>query len=46
MFLDTKRIHNSFCRNFPVRAKQIPSKDLLSAGKPDGRRFGYCAPKS
>ena len=29
MVLDTKRIHNSFCRNFSGRAKQMPSKVLL-----------------
>ena len=26
MVLSTKRIHNSFRRNFPERAKQMPSK--------------------
>ena len=29
MILNTKRIHNSFWRNFPARAKQIPSKVLF-----------------
>ena len=29
MSLNTKRIHNSFRRNFPARAKQMPSKVLF-----------------
>ena len=29
MILNTKRIHNSFWRNFPARAKQMPSKVLF-----------------
>ena len=45
MVLNAKRIHNSFCRNFPGRAKQMPSKVLLSARKSGGRRFGHCTPK-
>ena len=32
MILNTKRIHNSFWRNFPARAKQMPSK-VLFVGK-------------
>ena len=34
MILNTKRIHNSFRRNFPARAKQMQEK-----------AFGHCAPK-
>ena len=45
MVLNTKRINNSFCRNFPGRAKQMPSKIVLSARKSGGLRFGHCAPK-
>ena len=37
MVLHAKRIHNSFWRNFPKRAKQMPSKFYLSARKHDGR---------
>ena len=33
MILNTKRIHNSFWRNFPARAKQTPSKVLFVAKK-------------
>ena len=33
MILNTKRIHNSFWRNFPARAKQMPSKVLLVGKK-------------
>ena len=33
MILNTKRIHNFFWRNFPVRAKQTPSKVLFVAKK-------------
>ena len=31
MVLNTKGIHNSFCRNFPEIAKQMPSKVLFVA---------------
>ena len=34
MILNTKRIHNSFGRNFPARAKQMP---YLSAITSDDR---------
>ena len=33
MILNTKRIHNSFWRNFPARAKQMPSKILFVSKK-------------
>ena len=33
MILNTKRIVNSFWRNFPVRAKQMPSKILFVSKK-------------
>ena len=33
MILNTKRIHNSFWRNFSARAKQTPSKVLFVAKK-------------
>ena len=33
MILNTKRIHNSFWRHFPARAKQTPSKVLFVAKK-------------
>ena len=33
MILNTKRIHNSFWRNFPARSKQTPSKVLFVAKK-------------
>ena len=33
MILNTKRIHNSFWRNFPARAKQMPSKVLIVGKK-------------
>ena len=33
IILNTKRIHNSFWRNFPARAKQTPSKVLFVAKK-------------
>ena len=46
MILNTKRIHNSFWRNFPARAKQTPSKVLFVAMKKRRPRpFGHCAPK-
>ena len=35
MILNTKRIHNSFWRNFPARAKEMPSK-VLFIGKKNG----------
>ena len=46
MILNTKRIHNSFWRNFPARAKQMPSKVLfVGKKKRRPRQFGHCAPK-
>ena len=33
IILNTNRIHNSFWRNFPARAKQTPSKVLFVAKK-------------
>ena len=33
MILNRKRIPNSFCRNFPARAKQMPSKVLIVGKK-------------
>ena len=46
MILNTKRIHNSFWRNFPARAKQTPSKVLFVAKKKRRPRpFGHRAPK-
>ena len=46
IILNTKRIHNSFWRNFPVRAKQTPSNVLFVAKKKRRPRpFGHCAPK-
>ena len=44
MILNTKRIHNSFWRNFPVRAKQTPS-EVLFVGKKKRRprSFGHRA---
>ena len=33
MILNTKRIHNSFWRNFPARAKEMPSKVLFISKK-------------
>ena len=46
MILYTKIIHNSFWRNFPARAKQMPSKVLFVGKK---KRwpwpFGHYAPK-
>ena len=46
MILNTKRIHDSFWRNFPARAKQTPSKVLFLAKKKRlPRQFGHCAPK-
>ena len=37
MILKTKTIHNSFWRNFPERAKQMPS-NVLFVGKKKRRR--------
>ena len=37
MILNTKRIHNSFWRNFPARARQMPSK-VLFVGKKKRRQ--------
>ena len=46
MILNTKRIHNSFWRNFPARAIQTPSKVLFVAKKKRWPRpFGHRAPK-
>ena len=46
MILNTKRIHNSFWRNFPARAKQMPSKVLfVGKKKREPRPFGHCAAK-
>ena len=46
MILNTKRIHNSFWRNFPARATQIPSKVLfVGKKKRRPRPFGHYAPK-
>ena len=46
MILNTKRIQNSFWRNFPARAKQMPSKVLfVGKKKRRPRPFGHCAPK-
>ena len=46
MILNTKRIHNSLWRNFPARAKQMPSKVLFVGKKKRRRRpLGHCAPK-
>ena len=46
MILNTKRIHNSFWRNFPARAKQM-LLNVLFVGKKKRRPrpFGHCAPK-
>ena len=46
MILITKTNHNAFWRNFPARAKQMPSK-VLFVGKKSRRPrpFGHCAPK-
>ena len=44
MVLNTERNHNSFWRNFPQRAKQMPSK-VLFFGKKTRRPFGHYAPK-
>ena len=46
MILNTKRIFNSFRRNFPAIAKQMPSK-VLFVGKKTRRSqpFGHCAPE-
>ena len=44
MIFNTKRINNSFWRNFPARAKQTPSKVLFVAKKkPRPRPFGHIA---
>ena len=46
MILNTKIIHNSFWRNFPARAKQMPLKVLFVwKKKRRPRPFGHCAPK-
>ena len=46
MILNTKRIHNSFWRNFPARATQTPLKVLFVAKKKRRPRlFGHRAPK-
>ena len=46
MILNTKRIQNSFTRNFRARDKQMPSKVLfVSKRKRRPRPFGHCAPK-
>ena len=46
MILKTKRIHISFRRNFPTRAKQTPSKVLfVGKKKRRPRPFGHCVPK-
>ena len=46
MILNTKRIHNSFWRNFPARAKQMPSIVLfVGKKKRQSRPFGHYAPK-
>ena len=46
MILNTKRIHNSFWRNFPARAKQMPSKVLfVGKKKRRPRPLGHCASK-
>ena len=44
MILNTKRIHNSFWRSFPTRAKQMVSK-VLFVGKKKRRPRRHCAPK-
>ena len=46
MILNTKRVQNSFWRNFPARAKQTPSQVLFVAKKKQRPRpFGHRAPK-
>ena len=46
MVLNKKRIKNSFWRNFPARAKQMPSKVLfVSNKKRRPRPFGHRASK-
>ena len=46
MILNTKKIHNSFWRNFPARTKQTPWKVLFVAKKKRRLRpFGHRAPK-
>ena len=44
LHVNTKRIHNSFRRNFFARAKQMASK-VLFVGKKNRRQrpFGHCA---
>ena len=44
MILNTKRIHNSFWRSFPTRAKQMLSK-VLFVGKKKRRPRRHGAPK-
>ena len=44
MVSNTKRIHNGFWRNFPVRAKQMPSKVYLSVRKLDSFLVIACQP--
>ena len=43
IILNTNRIHNSFWRNFPARAKQTPSKVLFVAKKSDNRGLSVIA---
>ena len=43
MILNTKRIHNSFWRNFPARAKQKPSKVLFVSKKSDDHSHSVIA---
>ena len=44
MILNTKRIYNSFWRNFPATAKQMPSKVLIvGKKKPRPRPPGHYA---
>ena len=46
MILITKRIHNSFWRNLPATAKQMPSKVLfVRKKKRRPRPVGHRAPK-
>ena len=45
IILNTKRIHNSFWRNLPARAKQMSKVLVVSKKKRRPRPFGHCAPK-
>ena len=46
MILNTKRIQNSFWRNFPARNKQMPSKVLIvGKEKRRPRSLSHYAPK-